>query len=106
MKKDADYFADEPSGHRAELVFVAKRLKDAIRLEGVFTEAGVDFAVEPDEYTGGIIFKTARIGAFFYVRMDARDRAMEVLLGNGYVPVEEDRVEQHGKSLIERPPEV
>jgi hypothetical protein len=96
MKKDADYFTDEPAEHRAELVFVAKRLKDAIRLEGLFTEAGVDFAVEPDEYTGGIIFKTARIGAFFYVRMEARDRAVEVLLGNGYVPVEEDRVEERG----------
>ena len=90
MKKDADYFEDEPAGHRAELVFVAKRLKDALRLEGVFTDAGVDFAVEPDEYTGGIIFKTTRIGAFFYVRREAREQAVTVLLDNGYVPVAED----------------
>ncbi|HYA19002.1 MAG TPA: hypothetical protein VEF06_16125 [Bryobacteraceae bacterium] len=88
MKKDADYFADEPPGHRAELVFVAKRLKDAIRVEEVFTNAGVNFGVEPDEYQGGIIFKTARVGAFFYVRQEAREQAVAVLLENGYVPVE------------------
>jgi hypothetical protein len=94
MKKDADYFEDEPQGHRAELVFVAKRLKDALRLEGVFTEAGVDFGVEPDEYTGGIIFKTTRVGAFFYVRREAREQALAVLVENGYVPVAEDSDEQ------------
>jgi hypothetical protein len=94
MKKDADYFGDDPPEHAAELIFVAKRLKDALRLEGILTEAEVDFAVEPDEYQGGIIFKTARIGAFFYVRREARARAVEVLLGNGYVPVDEEGVER------------
>jgi hypothetical protein len=94
MKKEADYFSEEPSGHSAELIFVAKRLKDALRLEGILTEAGVDFAVEPDEYQGGIIFKTARVGAFFYVRKEARPGAVDVLLANGYVPVDEDGVER------------
>ena len=92
MKQDADYFAEEPAGHAAELIFVAKRLKDSLRLEGILSDSGVDFAVEPDEYQGGIIFKTARVGAFFYVRKEARPAAVEVLLANGYVPVDEDGV--------------
>jgi hypothetical protein len=94
MKKDADYFSDELAGHAAELIFVAKRLKDATQLEDILTGAGVDFAVEADEYQGGIIFKTARVGAFFYVRKEAREQAVEVLLGNGYVPVVEEEVER------------
>lgn len=87
MKIDADYFADQPRGHAPDLIFVAKRLPDAIRLESLLTGADVDFAVEPDEYHGGVIFKTTRVGAFFYVRKEARDRAVEVLLANGFTPV-------------------
>ena len=84
MKKDADYFGDE----ELELIFIAKRLRDATRLEEILTEADLDYAVQPDEYLGGIIFKTKRIGAFFYVRSEVRERAVEVLQANNYVPAE------------------
>jgi len=43
--------------------------------------------VEPDEYPGGAIFKTMRVGAFFYVRPDVREQALSVMFENGYVPV-------------------
>jgi hypothetical protein len=82
MKKDVDYF----DGAEPELIFVAKRLRDAISLEAVLTGAGVDYAVEPDQYEGGIIFKSMRVGAFFYVRPESRERALAVMLENGYVP--------------------
>lgn len=82
MKREADYFADtEP-----ELIFVAKRLRDAVGLESVLTGAGVDYGVEADEYEGGMIFKSKRVGAFFYVRPEAREAAIALLLENGYVP--------------------
>jgi hypothetical protein len=91
MKKDADYFSDASSGgaqgHEPDLIFVAKRLRDAERLEELLSAAGVDFGVEADEYQGGIIFKTARVGAFFYVRRESRPAAVAVLLSNGYIPV-------------------
>ena len=90
MKKESDYFAQDPPGHAADLIFVAKRLRDAIELEAILTGNGIDFAVEPDEYQGGIIFKTARIGAFFYVRKDEREAAVSVLLEHGYIPVAPD----------------
>lgn len=85
MKKEADYF----DGVEPELIFVARRLRDAIKLEGVLSGAGIDYAVEPDEYDGGIIFKSRRVGAFFYVRPEFRESAVAVMLQNGYVPVKE-----------------
>jgi hypothetical protein len=82
MKREADYF----EGTEPELIFIAKRLKDAMELEAVLNLAGVDYAVETDEYQGGMIFKTSRVGAFFYVRPEERERAVALLLENGYVP--------------------
>jgi hypothetical protein len=82
MKKDADDF----EGAEPELIFVAKRLRDAISLESVLTTAGIDYMVEPDQYPGGIIFKSMRVGAFFYVRPELREQAVSVMLENGYVP--------------------
>ena len=70
-----------------ELIFVARRLRDAISLESVLTGAGIEYAVEPDEYEGGVIFRSVRVGAFFYVRPEVREKAVAVMLENGYVPV-------------------
>ncbi len=54
MKRDADYFDDGS----AELVYIAKRLKDALRLESILTAAGVDYGVEADKYRGGVVFQS------------------------------------------------
>jgi hypothetical protein len=82
LKREADYF----EGVEPELLFVARRLREAIALESVLTAAEVDYAVEPDEYEGGVIFKSVRVGAFFYVRPEEKERAVAVMLENGYVP--------------------
>lgn len=82
MKKEAAFF----EGADPQLIFVARRLADAIALEAVLTGADIDYAVEADEYEGGVIFKSMRVGAFFYVRTEAKDRALAVMLENGYVP--------------------
>lgn len=83
MKRDPDYFA----GVEPELVFVAKRLRDALSLEELLTGAGVDYTVETDEYPSGMIFKSMRVGAFFYVHPEVREQAVALMLENGYVPV-------------------
>lgn len=82
MKQEPAYF----DGVEPDLIFVAKRLRDAIALETLFNDSGVDYGVEADEYTGGVVFKSSRVGAFFYVRPEFRDSAVNVLLANGYVP--------------------
>ena len=75
------------------LIFIAKKLRDAKALEALLTAAGIDYHVEPDEYLGGFVFKTKRIGAFFYVDDDAREAATQVMLKNGYVPTDPDNPE-------------
>jgi hypothetical protein len=80
MKRDADWFGEtEP-----ELIYIAKKLRDATAIEGFLTEAGIDYAVEPDEYQGGVIFRRTRIGAFFYVTPSARESALGVLKEHGF----------------------
>lgn len=73
-------------GPEPELIFVAKRLRDAISLEALLAGAGIEYAVEPDQYEGGVIFKSLRVGAFFYVSPELRERAVSIMLENGYVP--------------------
>jgi hypothetical protein len=68
-------------------LYVAKRLADAERLEAVFTAAGIEYDVEPKTYQGGVIFRTERVGAFFYVAPELRERAVALMLGNGFTPV-------------------
>ena len=67
-----------------DLVYIAKKLREALRLESAFTEAGVDYAVEPDVYSGGVIFRSERVGAFFYVLPEAADQARVVMQQHGF----------------------
>lgn len=85
MKQDASFFI----GKEPVLVYIAKRLKEALRVEALFTERGINYGVEADRYRGGIIFQSDRIGAFFYVLRDAAEAAHFVLRANGYAPVSE-----------------
>jgi hypothetical protein len=68
------------------LIYIAKRLKEALALEEVLTAAGVEYDVEPDTYRGGLIFASERIGAFFYVLPEDAERAREILRHNRYKP--------------------
>jgi hypothetical protein len=84
MKQEASYF----EGHEPVLIYIAKKLKDALRLEELLAAGGVDFGVEADEYRAGVIFRSVRAGAFFYVRREQVASAHEVLRHNRFVPYE------------------
>jgi hypothetical protein len=84
MRKEPEFFGEQ----ELVLIYVAKRLKEALKLEGLLTEQAVDYLVEPDTYSGGIIFRTQRVGAFFYVTPEADEQARRVLTGNGFRPHE------------------
>jgi hypothetical protein len=84
MKQEASFF----EGKEPALVYIAKRLNDALRLESIFTEAGVDYGVEADEYRGGVIFNRVRTGAFFYVLPASIGAAHDVMRRNRYRPFE------------------
>lgn len=84
MRQTAEFF----EGKDPVLVYIARKLKDALRLESTFTSAGIDYGVETDEYRGGVIFRGNRVGAFFYVDNLAADAARNVMLANGFKPSE------------------
>ena len=87
MRQEASFF----EGKDAVLVYIAKRLNEALRLEAILSTAGVDYGVEADEYRGGFIFQRVRTGAFFYVLPDVVETARGVMRKNGYRPAEPER---------------
>jgi hypothetical protein len=66
------------------LVYIAKRLKEALAIEKLFTDAGLEYVVEPDTYSGGVIFRAERTGAFFYVTPENQTIARDLLARSGY----------------------
>lgn len=82
MRQEPEHFGDQ----ELDLVYVAKRLKEALRLEQILTDAGLDYLVEPDRYTGGIIFRSERVGAFFYVAPESAAGTRELMKREGFEP--------------------
>jgi hypothetical protein len=80
VRRDAEFFG----GRELDLVYIAKRLPEALRLESALTESGVDYAVETDKYSGGVIFRSERVGAFFYVLPEALEQAHHVMQQHGF----------------------
>jgi hypothetical protein len=80
MRREPDFFADR----EMDLIYIAKKLQDALRLESAFTESGVEYAVETDNYVGGVLFRSERVGAFFYVLPEAAAQAREIMRQHGF----------------------
>ena len=55
-----------------------RRIEAAVQ-ELRLTESGVEYAVETDKYSGGLLFRSTRVGAFFYVLPEALEQAREVM---------------------------
>jgi hypothetical protein len=80
VRRDASFFEDR----EMDLIYIAKKLKEALRLESALTESGIEYAVEPDKYSGGVLFMSERIGAFFYVLPEALEQAREIMRRHGF----------------------
>jgi hypothetical protein len=80
MRKDLEDFGEA----EMRLIHVARKLKEALRVEALLTSAGLDYVVEPDEYSVGTIFRRRRVGAFFYVAVDDDPPARELLRREGF----------------------
>ncbi len=87
MRRDPDFFGDR----ELVLVYMARRLKHALALEKVLDGAGLDYAVETDSYLGGLLFPTARTGAFFYVLPESESAARQLIVGHGFKPYDKAR---------------
>ena len=86
MQRGPEHFGDQ----ELTLIYIAKRLNEALRLENLLTESGFDYLVEPDKYSGGIIFQSERVGAFFYVAPSDEGAAKDTLSRNGFRPYKTD----------------
>ena len=80
MRREAEFFGER----EMDLVYIAKKLNEALRLESALTESGVDYAVETDKYSGGVIFRSERMGAFFYVLPETLEQVREVMRQHGF----------------------
>ena len=80
MRREADFFGDQ----EMDLVYIAKKLQEALRLESAFTDAGIDYAVETDKYVGGVLFRSERVGAFFYVLPETAAQARDIMRRHGF----------------------
>jgi hypothetical protein len=82
MRHDADFFGES----ELSLVFLSRRLREALKIEVIFDEGGVDYLVETGTYVGGFLFRRELTGAFFYVAAADAERARQILLSSGYKP--------------------
>jgi len=81
-RRDDDFFGEKD----LSLLYIAKKLRDALRLEDVLTAAGIDYLIETDTYRGGLIFVSERVGAFFYVDPEALDDTQKAIAAQGFKP--------------------
>jgi hypothetical protein len=82
MRRDPEYFGEA----ELALLYMARRLPDALRLEKLLDANEVDYLIETGTYTGGMLIRRDLTGAFFYVGPSTIESARELLLSNGYKP--------------------
>ena len=82
MRRDADFFGEID----LDLIYMARPLPDALKLEDLLTGEGIDYLVETGTYTGGLLMRRDLTGAFFYVAPNDVSAARDLLLRNRYKP--------------------
>ena len=63
MRREPEYFGEA----ELDLLYMARRLRDALRVEDILTAAGVDYLIETGTYRAGFLIKRDLAGVFFYV---------------------------------------
>lgn len=75
MRRETEYFGEA----ELDLIYMARRLSDALTLENLFTTAGVDYLVETGTYSSGFLVRRELTGAFFYVAPKDVQAARDIL---------------------------
>ena len=82
VRREPEFFTEQ----ELDLVYMARRLREALRLEKLLTEAGIEYLVETGAYTGGLLMRRELTGAFFYVAPADLGRTRNLLEENRYRP--------------------
>lgn len=69
-----------------ELLYIASTLAEARRVEDLLQAEGMEYVVEPDRYVSGVLFRSERVGAFFYVARALTGAAGDLLRRHGLKP--------------------
>jgi hypothetical protein len=84
LRQEPEFFGEA----ELDLVYIAKKLREALPLEEALAAAGIDYAIELDTYRGGLIFQSERTGVFFYVLPAAVEQAKSIIRTLGLKPHE------------------
>jgi hypothetical protein len=82
MRRSAEFFGEL----ELDLIYMARRLREALKLEDLLTEAGIDYLVETGTYTAGLLIRRDLTGAFFYVAPVDVPATRRLLVRNRYKP--------------------
>jgi hypothetical protein len=82
MRREPSFFQDQ----EVELVYIGRKLAEALAFEDLLTSFEVEYLVQPEEFFDGVIFHRARMGAFFYVPRERASGTRELMERNGYRP--------------------
>lgn len=82
MRRDAEFFGDV----ELDLIYMARSLRDALKLEDLLTREGIDYLVETGTYVGGLLIRRDLTGAFFYVPPGDLSAVRELLARHKYKP--------------------
>jgi hypothetical protein len=85
VKREPEFFGDA----ELDLLYLARRLREALKVEKLLTEAGLDYMVQTGPYVSGFLIKRELTGAYFYVTAPDLSRAKEILSQRGYKPFNE-----------------
>jgi|WetSurMetagenome_2_1015567.scaffolds.fasta_scaffold888839_1 hypothetical protein len=80
MRRDTEFFGET----ELVLVYMAKRLKHALAVEKIFGESGVDYYLETGPYLSGLLFRTSKVGVFFYTTAQDEQRAIALMADHGF----------------------
>jgi hypothetical protein len=80
MRREAGFFEDQ----ELVLIYMARRLKHALAVEKVLTDHGLDYHLETGPYLSGLLFRTSKVGVFFYSTAEDQARARALLIEHGF----------------------
>jgi hypothetical protein len=74
----------EYEGKEMDLVYIARALDEARKIETILDAEQIDYAIQVEQYRAGVIFASVRAGAFFYVLPESAARCRQTLMRHGY----------------------
>lgn len=87
MRREPEFFGEI----ELVLIYMARRLKHALAIEKLLDERGIDYHLETGHYLSGLLFRTTKIGVYFYTKPEDAGPARALLKEKGFKFDEADR---------------